>query len=72
MDQGGMEVDLKEVWENIPPFGFVQWFVVAVGSFFLLVWTAIIGIVILQICGRWAWRLLQAERACSIWFDRSQ
>ena len=57
--RGGMDVDLKEVWENIPPFGFVQWFVVVVGSFFLLLWALVIGFVILQICGRHAWRLLQ-------------
>ena len=26
----GMDVDLNKVSENIPPFGFVQWFVVVI------------------------------------------
>ena len=54
-----MDVDLKEVWENIPPFGVVQWFVFVVALCFLILWTLLIGFIILQICGRCAWRRLQ-------------
>lgn len=53
-----MEVDFNEAWQAIPPFGFVQWFVVIFGSFGLIAFTIILGIVILQFCGRIAERLL--------------
>ena len=55
---GGMDVNFNEVWEAIPPFGFVQWIVVVFGLVFLILWTVIIGIVILQYCGRRAEQLL--------------
>ena len=55
---GGMDMDFNELWKDIPPFGFVQWFVVGFGSLFLILWTVIIGIVILQYCARIAGRLL--------------
>ena len=55
-----MDVDFNKVWEAIPPFGFVQWFVVLFGSFGLIVWTVIFGIVILQICGQRASKLQAA------------
>jgi hypothetical protein len=54
-----MDVNFNEVWEAIPPFGFVQWFAVVFGSLFLILWTVIIGFLILQYCGRSAERLLQ-------------
>ena len=54
-----MDVCFSEVWEAIPPLGFMQWFVVVFTSFGLIIFTVIIGIVILQICGRSAKRLLQ-------------
>ena len=62
-----MDINFSEVWEAIPPFGIVQWFVVIFGSFFLILWTLIIGLVILQCCGRKAERLLNWTKSKWIW-----
>ncbi len=54
-----MELNLSEVWENLPEFGYIQWFAIGTTSLFLVIWTLIIGIVILQFCGRRASQMLQ-------------
>ena len=57
----GMAVNLLEAWSSLPPFGAVQWFALASFSVFAVVWIAVLGVIVMQCCGRRAWRMLHAR-----------